>query len=789
MNSDRPLQILIVISNPWDVRLGAPRVYMELAEQWRAAGNVVETFSLSDAFPKGTGSGAKSLLWQFAFARKAAALIRKNDGRFDVIDALIGDLPFSKDQLGFRGLLVARSVGLPDFYDQFEREFRSSHPKPARGTFAGWIFYSWARRRRLKMCAEALRHADLVNVPNQAEAVYLREKRNLHSVFTEPYGLTSERRIQLHEAAAGPEARLAEKKVCFIGMWGARKGAFDWPRIIELVRAQVPEARFVFLGTMVEEAVIKAALGPAGEGVEVVPHYHPDELAGLLARCTVGAFPSYAEGFGLAVLEQLAAGLPTVAFDVPGPRDILNSADGASLVAPGDLPAFAGAIAKILRADPATYRGLIEECAQTAAAYSWRSIAANTVSAYRAALNRFSTPLVLAQPFHLSSPGGGPRILRALLEDAPMPTAIVSTAPDAPGLGDSTLESHLPRRPSFGRIEHSRWHTLPELVAPWFRPAFRRRLAAFCRERNAMGLHAIPHGGLDFYDSYFVALELGLPYFLQVHDDLVYTRSRLDLTVVSRALRDVWRGAQVRFVICRQMGEEYVRRYGPQEFIVITDGLERIADGPVEPKANELRIYFMGLFHICYEENLRVLLRAVARARAKRPSLAFSVTLRCGQIAARDLVQDKHVRVLPFGSEADVAADLENADLLYLPLPFGPEFEPFVRLSLSTKAVTYLGSGVPILFHGPPAAAVSDLLEQNDAAFCHHSLDVDSLADLLIRQHDEPELRRQKTANALALAARDFMLEDQRNKFWNAIEPFLPSASHAPDRLKPHVHV
>ena len=30
----------------------------------------------------------------------------------------------------------------------------------------------------------------------------------------------------------------------------------------------------------------------------------------------------------------------------------------------------------------------------------------------------------------------------------------------------------------------------------------------------------------------------------------------------------------------------------------------------------------------------------------------------------------------------------------------GPAY-PFVRFSLSTKLVTYLGSGLPIIYHGP----------------------------------------------------------------------------------------
>jgi glycosyltransferase involved in cell wall biosynthesis len=152
----------------------------------------------------------------------------------------------------------------------------------------------------------------------------------------------------------------------------------------------------------------------------------------------------------------------------------------------------------------------------------------------------------------------------------------------------------------------------------------------------------------------------------------------------------------------------------------------------------------------------------------------ISVTLRCGQINARDIREATNVRILPFGSEAQVARDLEETDLVYLPLPFGETFEPFVRLSLSTKLVTYLGSGVPILYHGPRNAAVADLLAENDAALIQTALDADSLATQLSKFQKEPALARQKTSNALALARREFSLQAQRDRFWNAIAAFVP---------------
>ena len=59
---------------------------------------------------------------------------------------------------------------------------------------------------------------------------------------------------------------------------------------------------------------------------------------------------------------------------------------------------------------------------------------------------------------------------------------------------------------------------------------------------------------------------------------------------------------------------------------------------------------------------------------------------------------------------------MESADLLYMPMPFGEAHEKFARYSLSTKMVTYAGSGVPILYHGPATSAAFDLLKRNDAA-------------------------------------------------------------------------
>src|SRR5207237_5435434 len=69
------------------------------------------------------------------------------------------------------------------------------------------------------------------------------------------------------------------------------------------------------------------------------------------------AFPSVKEGFGLVVLEALAAGLPVVASDIPVFAEYLEDGRSALLVPPGDAGALAGALDR-LAGDPRLRRRL-----------------------------------------------------------------------------------------------------------------------------------------------------------------------------------------------------------------------------------------------------------------------------------------------------------------------------------------------------------------------------------------------------------------------------------------------
>jgi hypothetical protein len=252
-------------------------------------------------------------------------------------------------------------------------------------------------------------------------------------------------------------------------------------------------------------------------------------------------------------------------------------------------------------------------------------------------------------------------------------------------------------------------------------------------------------------------------------------------------LGDAWRGADVRYVITDAMGEALGARYGAGPYTVVTDGLTKVADAPRRRVDGRLRVYLMGSIHLSYEETFDELFRALALIRDANPSVDVSLVTRGGfPFPVRDLGIPVETR--PWGTQDDIDRDLEEVDLLYLPLPFDERHASFARYSLATKLVTYLGTGIPILMHGPADSAAARLLARYDAAVMATTVDHGCVADAIVEASARPE---EIAGNALDLARSRFLLADQRRAFWDALLPLLGEQSRAatPRRRQHPAHV
>jgi glycosyltransferase involved in cell wall biosynthesis len=385
----RELRILMVLHMPWDRNLGGPRVQIELADEFRSHGHIVDKFDFFDAFPEGRYKISR-MLAPLAFSARARDYIRRSSKRYDIVDAHHGNLPFTKGELKFDGLLVARSGGLCFFYDDFERFARKRWPAETRTRAA--LLRRWQSGRELSACLRSLQEADVLIAQNADEQAYLANKLGFdEKTIVARCGLSSERAAALYGNMAR-SSRVQEKEIVFIGQWGLRKGSADWGTIVRRVWAEIPAARFAFLGTGCDEQRIfkDLAVEPCS-AIRVVPRFETAELPTLLVTGTVGAFPSYIEGFGIAILELLAAGLPTVAYDVPGPRETLTKVDPALLIQVGNAEAVGAKLIELLRLVPSRYHDLALRCVQAASHFRWSDIAITTLEAYSSGLARIRT--------------------------------------------------------------------------------------------------------------------------------------------------------------------------------------------------------------------------------------------------------------------------------------------------------------------------------------------------------------------------------------------------------------
>jgi glycosyltransferase-like protein len=169
--------------------------------------------------------------------------------------------------------------------------------------------------------------------------------------------------------------------VLTVGGIEPRKGSLELLQAYAELSARQPDVQLVVAGgetlfdyrdyrarwdqRAAELAVAPVVLGPVDE----------DALPALVAAADAFAFPSAKEGFGLAAMEALAAGVPLVASGLPVFREIF---DGAACFATTPA-AFAAGLDQALTRPDAALRGAGRELA---ARYTWSAAAASHLRFY-----------------------------------------------------------------------------------------------------------------------------------------------------------------------------------------------------------------------------------------------------------------------------------------------------------------------------------------------------------------------------------------------------------------------
>jgi glycosyltransferase involved in cell wall biosynthesis len=127
------------------------------------------------------------------------------------------------------------------------------------------------------------------------------------------------------------------------------------------------------------------ALAGLGDRCRLLGTVPDAQLAALYERCTVFCYPSLAEGFGLPVLEAMAAGAAVITSDVSSLAEV--GGDAVEYVSPTDTGSIAAALERLLR-DPRRRAALSAAARERAGRFSWDRHAELTLRALERAGTR-----------------------------------------------------------------------------------------------------------------------------------------------------------------------------------------------------------------------------------------------------------------------------------------------------------------------------------------------------------------------------------------------------------------
>lgn len=147
-----------------------------------------------------------------------------------------------------------------------------------------------------------------------------------------------------------PSARKVEGRVIIaIGRLTAQKNHRDLIAALPSVLAAVPDATLWIVGDGELRDALQRQIDEAGLQAAVTLWGARDDVPALLAQATVFVLPSVWEGIPVSMIESISAGVPVVASDLPGVRELIAPGRSGWLTPVGQPAALAEALIEALK--------------------------------------------------------------------------------------------------------------------------------------------------------------------------------------------------------------------------------------------------------------------------------------------------------------------------------------------------------------------------------------------------------------------------------------------------------
>lgn len=178
------------------------------------------------------------------------------------------------------------------------------------------------------------------------------------------------------------------KYILFTGRLWARKGLFDLIESAQILKSSIPNIKLIVCGNgpllpKLKEQVHRKCLD---DNIEFLGRVSREELLRVYQNATMQIVPSIYEGLPTVILEGMSCGLPIIATDIGGSRDIIKDGQSGLLVPPASPKSLASAM-KTLWTNDKLRRQLGKNARRTILSrFTWDNITNNFLEIYNRAV-------------------------------------------------------------------------------------------------------------------------------------------------------------------------------------------------------------------------------------------------------------------------------------------------------------------------------------------------------------------------------------------------------------------
>lgn len=366
------MNIILISGHKKNWGAGASSVYLHLDRELQQLGCHSHLFNLEDYMSDRLPSAIQKLTQAFSVEQR----ILPQSEAVDVVEVAgnIGWRLFEKllsTNLPKRPLLSVRLHGL-EFKDEQARiteEIARLLKLPTKYKLLTRHWTNWQEFKTIEL-------ADLVicHTSREADAIVTAGLKHESAVKICPLGIEP-------TFIADRSHRTGVNKLLWWGSWIDRKGIYTLPRAFELAVRAMPNLSLTIGGTGKSPEEVLSYFAPELRSrITVLPFVSADEHKAILAEHDLLIFPSLSEGFGLALLEAMASGMPCIT-TLTGMYDWLEHGQNCYIVPMSAPTAISGAIERL--SDDFKLRcAMGDKARETARTLSLQNFAKRTLEIY-----------------------------------------------------------------------------------------------------------------------------------------------------------------------------------------------------------------------------------------------------------------------------------------------------------------------------------------------------------------------------------------------------------------------